>query len=147
MPTASITVVGRLTRDVEKQSERAPHKSAVAVDGMLRVGEEFKTKFFDISVWPGTSAAGLIANLSAKGKTLVKGQLLMVTGTPTYETYTDSDGVTKERDGIKVDRIDFIPESKRAEGTSGNSQAISASGSKNESAQDSLASDEEIPLV
>lgn len=145
MPSMKVVVVGRLTRDVEKLADNQPYKSAIAVDGLVRKGTEYNAKFFDLAIWGGTAAASLIENMAKKGNTLKKGSLVMVTGTLQYDTY-NKDGVEKVSDGIKVDAIDFVPESKKVE-ASGDASA-SASKPANESAQGSLAGDDdEIELL
>jgi single-stranded DNA-binding protein len=148
MPSAKITVVGRLVRDVEKSADNQPFKSAVAVDGMVRQGGEYKTKFYDLAIWGGTSAAGLVEAMAKKGNVLKKGSLVMVTGTPTYDVYT-KDSVEKVSDGIKVDSIEFVADGKKADTSGeGSTGSVSASAPANESSQGSLADEEDdIPLL
>lgn len=151
---AKIIVTGRMTRDVEKTSEKAPYKFGVAVDGLVREGDEYKTKFFNVTVWDvrddgygGTPALDLIKRMEAKDKTLTKGSMVEVTGVPFYDVVT-KDGVTTIYDGIKATDIDFV-----SVGQSSEKQAESkADDAGTNEGQDQIAldddgDDEEVPLL
>lgn len=153
MATATVTVIGRLTRDVEKNSDSAPFKSSIAVDGLVKVGNDYKTKFFNLTVWPtkadgtgGSKAYDLIKRMGDKGNVLKKGSLVVVTGSLQYEVGKDREGVEREYDNIVVDRIDFIPESKREAGTAGSTNGNEVASTET-SGNGGLAVDEDIPLL
>lgn len=154
MPAVVITVVGRLTKDLEQASPNQPFKSAVAVDGLVKDGSEYKTKFFNINVWPakdngrgGTKASDLVAAMGAKDKVLTKGSMVMIIGTPTYELYKDKEtGENRTSEVINVERIDFIPIGSSSSNENKSSE-VTQSGTNQASNSGSLQLDDDIPLL
>ena len=148
MSTAVTTVIGRLTKDVERANDRAPYKTSLALDGGLKKGKTYETKYLQLDIWENTTAGQMIVKMAGKGKSITKGSLVAVTGVPTYELYTKNDGSEGSRDGINVALIDFINVGNKAAPTetSQSSQSTNTNTSENSGSTGGLELEEDFAL-
>jgi single-stranded DNA-binding protein len=147
---AKIIVTGRTTRDIEKSSDKSPYKFGVAVDGLVKKEGEYETKFYNCVVWDrksdgtgGTPALDLITRMSNRDKTVTKGSMVEVTGTPYYEVVKNEDGNITTYDGIRVTDIEFISVGQKGEQSDSSKTSTSGSNEGNLELED----DEDIPLL
>lgn len=99
----SITVSGRLTRDVETRDigEKVILKFSIAVND--KAGEKEVTSFFDVEKFVDSKyAAGYV-------KFLTKGSLVLVNGKMQQDEYTGKDGETKKAWRLKAFEIAGVP--------------------------------------
>lgn len=97
-----ITIMGRLTRDVElryTQSNTPVANYTVAVDRDFTSGSEKQTDFIDCVAWRSTAEFA--------SKYFHKGSMAVVSGRLQINSYTDRDGNKRSRAEILVDNMYF----------------------------------------
>ena len=100
-----VTLIGRLTRDPELryttgQNQMAVAKFSIAVDRMVKAGEEKKADFPRITVF-GKQAENC-------EKYLKKGRLTAIQGRLQTGSYQDKDGKTVYTTDVIADRVEFL---------------------------------------
>ena len=110
-----ITIMGRLTRDVElryTQSQTPVASFTVAVDRDFgsRDGGEKQTDFIDCVAWRSTA--------EFVSKYFRKGSMAVVSGRLQISSYTDRDGNKRNRAEVVADNIYFGESRRREEGDS-----------------------------
>ena len=108
-----ITIMGRLTRDVElryTQSQTPVASFTVAVDRDFsgRDGGDKQTDFIDCVAWRSTA--------EFMSKYFRKGSMAVVAGRRQISSYTDRDGNTRNRAEVVADNVDFGESRRREEG-------------------------------
>lgn len=97
-----ITIMGRLTRDVElryTQNNTPVANYTVAVDRDLPSGSDKQTDFIDCVAWRSTAEFA--------SKYFHKGSMAVVSGRLQINSYTDRDGNKRSRAEILVDNMYF----------------------------------------
>lgn len=103
----TITIMGRLTKDVELRrtaSGIAVASFTVAVDRDFKNNGEKETDFFDCTAWRGTGEF-VERNFS-------KGKMIVVSGRLQNRRWTDKDGNNRKTDEIVADNV-YFGESKK----------------------------------
>ena len=136
--SAVITVIGRLARDVERANEKAPYKTAIAVDDVIHDGKELATDFFELTIWENNPAGFLVKNMAANNKTITKGSFVQVSGKFIVERYKNKEEQRVERRGILVSDMIFV--------STGTSSKETKQASATEPVTTMEISEEEIPL-
>ena len=99
----SVILTGRLTRDPELRytgSQMAVAKFSIAVDRIVRAGEEKKADFPRITVF-GKQAENC-------EKYLAKGRMVGIQGRLQTGSYQDKDGKTVYTTDVIADRVEFL---------------------------------------
>lgn len=107
----SVTLIGRLTRDVDLRytqgSNMAIAKFSLAIDRPAKQGEEKKADFPSVTVF-GKQAENC-------DKYLAKGRLACVQGRLQTGSYKDKDGKTVYTTDVVADRVEFLEWGERRE--------------------------------
>ena len=100
----SVVLIGRLTRDPETRytsaTQMAVSTFAIAIDRMVKQGEEKKTDYPRITVF-GKQAENC-------EKFLKKGRLVGIQGRLQTGSYTDKNGNTVYTTDVVADRVEFL---------------------------------------
>ena len=107
----SVVLIGRLTRDPETRytsaTQMAVSTFAIAIDRMVKQGEEKKTDYPRITVF-GKQAENC-------EKFLKKGRLVGIQGRLQTGSYTDKNGNTVYTTDVVADRVEFLEWGEKSE--------------------------------
>jgi single-strand DNA-binding protein len=101
----NVVVAGRITKDIEvKQFDNSSvGRFTLAVERPKYKDKEKETDFIDCSMW----------NADKLAQYLTKGKPIAVTGSIQTRNWDDKDGNKRKSVEVKVDRVSFLPDSKR----------------------------------
>ena len=101
----NVVIAGRITKDIEiRQFDNSSvGRFTLAVERPKYKDKEKETDFIECSMW----------NADKLAQYLTKGKPIAVVGSIQTRTWDDKDGNKRKSVEVKVDRISFLPDSKR----------------------------------